>query len=425
MNSSDRIEARRAIEALRAGVPNRDAVRVLGCDQSEIEHRFQNNLAKAASEKEGSAGPFSLLVRGDFGSGKSHLLEYLMHLALEQNFVCSRIVISKETPLFDPVKIYRTAVKTAIVPDKRGDALTEIATRLDTRGTPYQDFYVRLNQQEKDLDQRFAATVFLYDRTSSDPELSNRIIRFWSGEKIGKAEIKRYLKACRASSTFQIGSITMRDLALQRFKFASLLIRAAGYAGWVLLIDEVELIGRYSMMQRAKSYAELARWMGRLEDYNLPNITAVLAITADFESAVLQEKDDLQKIPQKLRMRAYDTDILLAAQADRGMRVIQQDSIPLRKPSPESINALYEKARSIHGVAYGWAPPLTVDAEWLTTTRLREYIRKWITEWDLTYLDNEYRPDIEVREIKPEYTENGDLETAPEESSEQEEEIDE
>jgi hypothetical protein len=154
-------------------------------------------------------------------------------------------------------------------------------------------------------------------------------------------------------------------------------------------------------------------------------MAAVLAITEDFESAVLDEKDDLQKIPQRLRMRTYDTDILLAAQAERGMRVIQQDSIPLRKPNPESIQALYEKSRSIHGVAYGWVPPPKVDAEWLTTTRLREYIRKWITEWDLTYLDKGYRPDIEIEEIKQEYSENGDLETEPEESSEHEEAMDE
>ena len=31
--------------------------------------------------------------------------------------------------------------------------------------------------------------------------------------------------------------------------------------GWLLLFDEVELIGRYTLLQRGRSYAELARWL--------------------------------------------------------------------------------------------------------------------------------------------------------------------
>ena len=114
-------------------------------------------------------------------------------------------MISKETPLYDPVKLFRTAVKVAIIPGKRGDALTEIATKLDTRSEIYKDFYILINRQEGSLDSRFAATVFLYERLYNDPELSNRIIRFWSGEKMGAGELRKYLKACRDSVGFKIG----------------------------------------------------------------------------------------------------------------------------------------------------------------------------------------------------------------------------
>ena len=40
-------------------------------------------------------------------------------------------MISKETPLHDPVKVFRTAAATAVVPDRRGTALAEIANALD------------------------------------------------------------------------------------------------------------------------------------------------------------------------------------------------------------------------------------------------------------------------------------------------------
>ena len=44
MNLDNRITQRRAIEALRAGVPNRDAVLALGCTQPEIERKFRQQL---------------------------------------------------------------------------------------------------------------------------------------------------------------------------------------------------------------------------------------------------------------------------------------------------------------------------------------------------------------------------------------------
>jgi len=69
------------------------------------------------------AGTQGLLVAGDFGSGKSHLLEYFQHIALENNFVCSKVVVSKETPLYSPSKVYAAAVQAAKVPNRSGTVL--------------------------------------------------------------------------------------------------------------------------------------------------------------------------------------------------------------------------------------------------------------------------------------------------------------
>jgi DNA replication protein DnaC len=124
MNIEEQMRNKRAIEALRNGVPNRDAVTELGCNQPEIEDKFRRQLQNTNDMITDGRPNEGMLVAGEFGSGKSHLLEYLMHLALEQNFVCSKIVISKETPLFNPAKLYRAAAETAIVPGKRGSAMT-------------------------------------------------------------------------------------------------------------------------------------------------------------------------------------------------------------------------------------------------------------------------------------------------------------
>lgn len=418
MTLENQIKQRRAIEALRSGVPNRDAVVALGCTQPHIEERFRQQLENIRQSNIDGSKNTGILVEGGFGTGKSHLLEYLMHLALREKFVCSKIVISKETPFYDPVKMYRAAIETAIVPGKRGDALTEISTKLDFNSQAYADLYLKINSGSE-LNSRFAATLFLYERMPSDPEFCNKIIRFWSGEQIGKGEIKKYLRACRESVTYKIEPIPARELALQRFKFASQLMVAAGYSGWVLLIDEIELISRYSLMQRAKSYAELARWMGKLEESNFAGVTTLLTITTDFQSAILEVKNDLEKVPGKLRSRTSEGDLLLASQAERGMRIIQGEKIELSKPDDAMLKQTYDKIRNIHATAYNWEPPRVSSAgQQGTSTSMRQYVKGWITEWDLQYLDPGYKPEIEVTELKPDYTEDPDLEVGTEENLE-------
>lgn len=120
----ERTELRRALEALRNGVPNRAAVRVLGSQQTEAQDRFDSLLRAVAKSIENEEPVAGLLIAGGFGAGKSHVLEHLQHVALERNFVCSRVVISKETPLYDPAKVFLAAVDSAVVPDRRGQAVS-------------------------------------------------------------------------------------------------------------------------------------------------------------------------------------------------------------------------------------------------------------------------------------------------------------
>ena len=103
---------RRVIEALRSGVPSTEAVRNLGCPQPAVKAKFQQLLNNAKDSIVNGWTTKGILIEGGFGTGKSHLLESLQHTALEQNFVCSKVVISKETPLYSPLLMFRAACLT-------------------------------------------------------------------------------------------------------------------------------------------------------------------------------------------------------------------------------------------------------------------------------------------------------------------------
>lgn len=410
----EQLPARRAIEALRAGVPNRDAVLALGVATPAIEERFADLLAVVQEQgKELQGG--GLLVAGNFGSGKSHLLEYLQHVALGRRFVVSKVVISKETPLYDPAKLYRAAMTAAVAPGKRGPALAQIASELQPREERYADFYAWV-QSARDLNGRFPASVYLHEHAQQDPELQERILQFWAGDPITIGEMRRALKAQGEGISYTFETVDQRSLALQRFRFAARLMMAAGYTGWILLIDEVELIGRYSLQQRARSYAEIARWTGNLKGEGVPGISAVLAITSDFEAAVLEGRHDRENVPARMRASGREADELLAGQAERGMRLIGR-ALKLPSPTRPLIQRTKDYLRQMHGAAYNWDPPTVGDAPFATSTSMREYVRWWITEWDLNRLFPDYQPTLEVVHLTPDLSEdaafeapNGELE---------------
>ncbi len=120
------LASRLALEALRNGVPNRDAVRLLGCNQPQAEAKCAELLAKANDSANPPGNALGMLVSGDFGAGKSHLLTYLEHQALSQGFVCSRVAISKETPLYDLAKVFKSAVESGRMPKRNGRLMEEI-----------------------------------------------------------------------------------------------------------------------------------------------------------------------------------------------------------------------------------------------------------------------------------------------------------
>lgn len=401
-----RVARRRAIEALRAGVPSRDAVAALGSGQSAIEDRF-------VALREAAAGgtPGGLLLGGGFGTGKSHLLEHLARLALDAGFTVSRVVVSKETPLHDPAKVFRAAADSAVRAGQARPAIVEAAASVDVDGRAYAELLRWASSSGSALNERFPASLALFahvrDRDAASAEM---IRRFWSGDPIAVPDLRRRLREIGEERP-ALPPVAAAELGRQRLRFASRLLTAAGSSGWVILFDEVELIGRYSLQQRAKSYAELARWM-RGEHGGAVPVAAVFAITDDFEAAVITGRNDRELVPAKLRAKDTPEATALAAAAEVGMRIIDRETHLLTPPDDVELEHAYSRVRELHGAAFDWQPPDVTGLERLGATRMRQYVRAWINEWDLVRLDPGYRPETEMVEIPSDYREDPNLERA-------------
>ena len=76
--------------------------------------------------------------------------------------------------------------------------------------------------------------------------------------------------------------------------------------------------------------------------------------------------------------------------------------MPARVPRHSAISEVSDAVR-----------PDVVGLERLGATRMRQYVRAWINEWDLVRLDPAFRAQTVAVEIVSDYREDSDLEGAP------------
>ena len=410
MNIPDRHEARVAIEALRAGVPNRAAIRMLGSVETAIEDQFTQAL-DAIGDPQPRAG---MAFGGGFGTGKPHLLGYLREVALRRNFVVSWVTVSKETPLSQPGLVFAAAMRGAVVPGSPDDAMTVALTKLKRRAGAVQALELWASTPEAGVAPVFAAVTHLLARGLA-PELMHGIEAFLCGAKPPTAPVRKSLSALGARGMFDLGGVNAAALQLQRPRFMAQLIRAAGFSGWCVLIDEVELIGRYGPVQRATAYAELARWLGLASEHRVPGLHATCAITDDFADQVINARQDDEKLPERLRQKGLPR---TAEMASAAIRVIQGARL-LRAPADDDLARHGEILRGCYAAAYGWTTPAAILAERHTNRTMRHHVRGWITEWDMLRLQG-IRTGVDVSPITTDYTENMDFTTVPQDDDDAE-----
>ncbi len=406
------VAARQAVEALRNGVPNRDAVRELGCNQPEVEERFAHMLAEVPGDTGNSR---AMLVSGGFGTGKSHLLSHLEQRALAEDFVCSRVAISKETPLYNLEKVFAAAMESGRLPGHDGRLMEELSLRLNPSSERYEVFiqWVHDAASRGDLHPIFPASLIVH-QDNDDFSLEEEIEAFWSGDRMAVANLRRGLKEIHKAEYYPFSAPRAAELPPKRLRFVVELIKAAGYRGWVVLLDEIELVASYSILQRGRAYAELARWMGRVADEALPGLVVVGAVTDDFAFHVINpdgHKRDKDKIGLRLGQSRYKG---IVEQAEIGMQLLERECVILEQPGDDELVAVLEKLRGIYEQAYGARPPAPqVVAGAGIHRRMRHKIRTAINEWDLHRLYPDYQPETEVKDFSYALEEDSDIEWQP------------
>ena len=86
----------------------------------------------------------------------------------------------------------------------------------------------------------------------------------------------------------------------------------------------------------------------------------------------------------------------------------------LRGPDRAALDRTREEVRALHARAFAWDPPDRRTGQVLSTTRIRQYVRRWINEWDLLRLYPGYAPHTVVADLPVDYSVQPELEAPPE-----------
>lgn len=246
-------QAQHAIEALRLGVVPRHLIETYTVGREREMALVRQDLDDTLDN-----GAFRIIM-GDYGTGKTHHLEFVEELALARNFMTARVTLDhRETPPSMPKRVYRRAVRALRYPDRPGDEegglaplferilkdrdLTEELLRVDGATyhrylSPALAYYRDLREMERER----SLVETLFDWIEGHPTVSNVVL-----DQRLKHEGKKYhrlyalMDYCPWSHIYAylLGGI-------------SALAHRAGYSGLVLLLDEAEF---YSLLSGGHAY---------------------------------------------------------------------------------------------------------------------------------------------------------------------------
>ena len=399
MSPAERLALRTAIEALRAGVPNRAAVMLLGSVEDALEERFEAGLGFV---RDGKPAP-GLLFAGRVRRRQVPLAGLPARDRVAAELRHEPRHDQQGDPASAPLVVFSAALRDTFVPGHADDPLAVAVAELRRRPAALETLEALVSAPEAGFAPVFAAILHLL-RRQVPADLVRRVEAFLAGGKLPGTALRQALTQAGARGVFDLARITETTLALQRERFAPLLFRAVGFAGWCVLIDEVELIGRYSPLQRARAYAELARWLALGAAPPLPGLYVATGITDDFASEVINTRQDDEKLPDRLRMKGKPD---LAELALAAMRAIEA-APSLSPPAEADLNRYVDLLRRSYGAAYDWAAPALPVGERRANRTIRHHVRGWITQWDVLRLQGRITA-TKVAPVGPNYAETADL----------------
>ena len=365
-------QARVIIEGLRSGIPYRETADTMTVGR-------QDNLRSLASLMETVAAgrrpkTSGQIVRAQYGEGKTHLLHAMASQAWDANWVVSMVSLSKESPLDRLDHLYPKIAQNLMRPGSRVAGLQPLVTEA------LQASLFLSESRTLSLSDR---TRLVLDNLARQDAGFEDLVGDLEGNFLTAVELKRIHRE-NFSKSIQLPASRVKDEVPYYFLLVDWLIQRAGYQGWLILFDEVELMGKFGRGGRARSYGNLGRFLAGMGERTV----SVWAVAGNFQKDVLIDRGDVERAPEWLMSRPQDVNSVAWAR----LALDELSSArPLEPPSVVAVKELIGQVFRLHQEAYGWTAEMDESAFWervrsqlpSTDAKLRTWVRL-----SLALLDN-------------------------------------
>jgi hypothetical protein len=255
-------EAAMTLEALRLGVVPHTDLRPSSVGREHELALVHTDLATA--KKSGAAR----VLLGDYGAGKTHMLEVIERDAQSNGFLVGRATLDAEYVMpSHPMRIYRELVTSLVYPDRNGSASPGLEPLL-RKAVADRSLVEEVREGKHGFGRHLylgpALHYFAALDLLDDPLPRDLLLDWISGQRAeGNQELDAALRSlARTSKAFDRGPTvySLKDFQPWAHVYAyllgglSLLARRAGYQGLVVLLDEAEY---YDLLgSAARAFAE-------------------------------------------------------------------------------------------------------------------------------------------------------------------------
>jgi hypothetical protein len=338
------IEARHIIEALRSGVPSRAVGEYFSEARPKVMKEISGRMDMVCEDGKSNG----MIICGKYGEGKTHLLNTVFNLAHSNHMVVSYLSLSKETPMDKLYLVYQKVLQSTYLPRRQQPGFMHELEKISA-GSPVANEMLLYAAKHLETDKLYY--LFRSYLNTEDSDEKFLLQADLEGDFITNASLKKIYRRIFGQPVKYNVNFSKTKHCRDYFSFMSHLFTQMGYHGWVLLIDETELMGRLGKKTRLKAYNNMANFL--LPDLCPETTFTIFALSASYVEDVIEGKHEYANLEEVFpeNQEPARTVLNLLSRAPQ--------LLPLTK---DEINEVLCKIQDFHGRAYGWTPNLSVSA---------------------------------------------------------------
>ena len=376
-----RKQAIAVVESLRAGIPTRASTKELPDLRASLSKLIKQDLAQLA---QGNI-PQGRLVWGAYGQGKTHALTTMEHIALDQGFAVSRVSLSREVSCHQLFNFYARVASAIRTPQSQVFGIQLALNEKNSTDLPAS----RIQNPDRYVHPLPAKVLEDYVYTT-DGEERNLLYGDLMGTRLTMPELKRIHRECRGETLPKFESnFVLKKHVTSYFGVMADILTWCGYKGWVILIDEVELIGRLGKVGRLDAYQNLnwlLNWSGAMS-YPIYTVGVVASSLKDdvWFSNNSSAKKDRSQIPE-LAAQKLGQDAL--EEMNKFFDIATSKQCPATEPlSQVELIKLLKILIQRHRIAYAWDAQLDIHnlIKYVGNQPVRTHIRAALEALDINY----------------------------------------